>query len=87
MLKAIWMSDPHFSSASNVVGHNSKMRIEAAVEHVNAHHNDTKLCIISGDLVNKGTPNDYRELKSHLDALVIPYFPMVGNHDNRYAQR
>lgn len=77
------MSDPHFCAEGIVQGHNPRQRISAAVEHINAHHSDNDYCIISGDLVNRGTREDYLALKRHLDFLQIPYLVMAGNHDDR----
>lgn len=83
MLKSIWMSDPHFTATGDVSGHDPVARVSAAIEHVNRFHADSDFCIISGDLVNRGSLEDYRALKSLLDTLACPYFPMVGNHDSR----
>jgi Icc protein len=87
MLKAIWMSDLHFAATGDVIEHDSRLRINAAIEHVNNHQNDSSFCILSGDLVNRGAQEDYAALKTHLDDLNIPYFPMVGNHDDRNLVR
>jgi 3',5'-cyclic AMP phosphodiesterase CpdA len=83
MPKAIWMSDLHFAAKGDVQGHDPKARLSAAVEHVTAHHSDSAFCIISGDLVNRGSPEDYNALKPYLDDLPCPYYPMAGNHDDR----
>ncbi|WP_419905315.1 phosphodiesterase [Kiloniella sp.] len=83
MLKSIWMSDPHFSHEGDVLGHNPRVRIEAAVSYVNAHHSDSSFCFISGDMVNRGTVADYNALAAYLDKLKVPFLPMVGNHDDR----
>ena len=83
MLKAIWMSDPHFTVTGDVLGHDPKVRLSAAIDHINNHHSDSAFCIISGDLVNRGSLEDYTALKQHLNRLCCPYLPMVGNHDDR----
>lgn len=83
MLKTIWMSDPHFTHKGNVSGHDPRVRLQAAVEHINQHHRDADFCVISGDMVNRGTKADYNALLSSLDNLGIPFLPMVGNHDDR----
>lgn len=81
--KLIWMSDPHFAIVGDVPGHDPRVRLRAAVDHINNHHSDADMCIISGDIVNRGTRADYEGVKHHLSELSVPYFPMVGNHDNR----
>jgi len=85
--KLIWMSDPHFLAEGDVAGHDPRRRLSAAVEYVNRHHNDSEMCIISGDLVNLGGRADYIALKSELDRLQMPYLPMMGNHDERAVFR
>ncbi|PLZ02546.1 phosphodiesterase [Burkholderia sp. WAC0059] len=43
--------------------------------------------LATGDLVDRGTPEEYRYLRTLLDTLEIPYYLMVGNHDAREALR
>lgn len=43
--------------------------------------------IITGDLVDQGDPEQYEHLKALLAPLEIPYFMLVGNHDERAALR
>ncbi|MGF6856956.1 phosphodiesterase [Paraburkholderia sp. CI3] len=43
--------------------------------------------LITGDLVDQGDPQQYARLKTLLAPLAIPYFLMVGNHDERDALR
>lgn len=86
-VKIVWMSDLHFVEEGLVLGHDPRLRVAAAVDHVNAHHADTDLCVVSGDLVNRGRLAEYAALKNHLDRLVVPYEVMVGNHDSRAELR
>lgn len=83
MIKLVWMSDPHFTQEDHVLDHNPRIRLQAAIDHINDHHSDAQLCIISGDMVNRGTRADYEGVKAKLESLNVPYLPMVGNHDNR----
>ncbi|QCP49178.1 phosphodiesterase [Trinickia violacea] len=43
--------------------------------------------LVTGDLVDHGTAEEYVHLKSLLDALQIPYYLLIGNHDDRAALR
>ncbi|MFM0214183.1 MULTISPECIES: phosphodiesterase [Paraburkholderia] len=43
--------------------------------------------IITGDLVDQGDPQQYEHLKALLAPLELPYFLLVGNHDDRAALR
>lgn len=83
MHKVIWMSDPHFTHEGNVLGHDPRVRLQAALDHINRYHHDANLCVISGDMVNRGTHADYDALLNRLNKLAIPFLPMVGNHDDR----
>lgn len=83
-MKLIWLSDLHFACAGEtVLGHDPSVRLAAAIDDINTYHADAHLCIVSGDLVNRGGEKEYRELKTHLDELAMRWIPMVGNHDNR----
>jgi len=83
MTKLIWMSDLHFTAEGDVLGHDPRVRLDAAIGHINQHHSDATMCVISGDMVNRGTHADYNGLRARLDKLYVPFCPMVGNHDNR----
>lgn len=83
MEKIIWMSDPHFTAQGDVLGHDPRARLDAAIAHVNANHADSDFCVISGDMVNRGTRPDYLAVSEALSALQVPLLPMVGNHDDR----
>ncbi|MFK8081399.1 MAG: phosphodiesterase [Granulosicoccus sp.] len=83
MNKLVWMSDPHFAQEGDVLGHDPRLRLQAAVDHINTYHTDAKMCIISGDMVNRSTCSDYEGVKAKLEKLSVPYYPMVGNHDDR----
>ena len=39
------------------------------------------LCLISGDLADRGTPAQFAALRACLDALGVPVFAVPGNHD------
>ncbi|SNR32947.1 phosphodiesterase [Puniceibacterium sediminis] len=83
MLKAIWMSDPHFSHEGDVLGHDPRVRLDSALDHINSNHSDASFCVISGDMVNHGTQVNYEALSQLLEKLDVPLLPMAGNHDDR----
>lgn len=43
--------------------------------------------LATGDLVERGSPHEYRRLRTILNRLEIPYFLVPGNHDDREALR
>jgi len=82
-MKLIWMSDLHVAEEKDVIGHDTHARLQMACDYINKYHSDAEICVISGDLVDRGTKTGYEVVRNHLEGLVIPYMPMVGNHDRR----
>ena len=78
----IWLSDLHFEHQGNVLGHDPRARLDAAVDHINTHFNDASLCVITGDMVETATAANYRAVRAALDRLEVPWVPMTGNHDD-----
>ena len=46
---------------------------------------DIDCIVITGDLCDDGTEEDYKELKEYLDSLSIPYVVCLGNHDDKLS--
>jgi len=61
--------------------------LSRCVERLNALAPAPDAIIITGDLVDQGEPEQYEHLKSLLAPLKIPYYLLVGNHDDRTALR
>jgi 3',5'-cyclic AMP phosphodiesterase CpdA len=83
MIRIVWLSDLHFSVAGPVQGYDPEARLAAALDQVRRHHADAAACVISGDLVDRGTAQDYAALADRLSALPMPVLPLMGNHDDR----
>lgn len=84
MTKIVHLSDIHMAPAGErVVGFDPAARLAAVVEAVNAEHADAALCIVSGDLADRGDEVSYRRLAPLLAGLVPPVRLMLGNHDRR----
>jgi 3',5'-cyclic-AMP phosphodiesterase len=45
------------------------------------------LVVLTGDLVDKGRPEEYEQLRALLAPLSMPIFAIPGNHDSREAMR
>lgn len=58
-----------------------------AVAAINALDPLPEWLVLTGDLVDFGTPGEYEHLKSLLAPLRMPYLLMPGNHDERAAMR
>ena len=56
-------------------------RLRAAVDHLNGLDPAPDAVIVTGDLVDLGTPEEYDVVRPELDRLAAPYLPIPGNHD------
>ena len=61
--------------------------LSACVAHLNAFDVPLDLVVISGDLVDTGTPEEYAHLKRLLAPLKWPIAVLPGNHDARDPMR
>lgn len=55
--------------------------LRAAVAHLNALRPAPACVVVSGDLGDLGTLDEYAILRAELDKLAMPYHPIPGNHD------
>jgi 3',5'-cyclic AMP phosphodiesterase CpdA len=74
------LSDIHIGDAGGPIVIDLAYR---AVNKINelAPYKNTQLVFITGDLSNSALPDQLKEVKTILDSLVVPYFPVIGNHD------
>lgn len=56
--------------------------LASAVEHLNGLDRTLDAVIITGDLVNDGTVEEYERLRGLLEPLDAPCYLMIGNHDD-----
>ena len=61
--------------------------LAGAVAHIAAMNPQPDLVLATGDLVNDGTPVQYRNLTSLLAPLAMPIIAIPGNHDDRTELR
>jgi 3',5'-cyclic AMP phosphodiesterase CpdA len=86
--KVIHLTDPHLTPpGERIFGLDPYVRLEAAIADINAFHRDAALVILTGDLVNDGSPKAYAALARALRELEPPYRLLMGNHDDRAAFR
>ena len=79
------LSDMHVSSPDcefDALYHTGE-KLEIAVKCVNALSPRPDAVVMTGDLVNCGTSEEYEILKNILDKLEIPAYLGIGNHDCR----
>ena len=87
MTKLVWLSDLHLSATERPFGIDTKARLSDALAQIETNAPNAAGCVFSGDLVNRGTEEDYAALAELLGGLGLPVFPMVGNHDARQLLR
>lgn len=61
--------------------------LERCVARINQLNPQPDAVLITGDLVDGGGLEEYRTLRPLLDALLVPYYLLVGNHDRRDTLR
>jgi 3',5'-cyclic AMP phosphodiesterase CpdA len=57
------------------------------VEHLNGLSSGPDVALVTGDLVDKGRPEEYAVLRDLLAPLDMPLYVIPGNHDERRAFR
>lgn len=88
MLKIIHVSDTHIGPVGQlVVGLDPLERLRQVVQTINGSHDDAALCVITGDLTDRGDEDSYRAFADIVRELKIPYRLLLGNHDNRESFR
>jgi len=75
------LSDPHIGATW--AGEGSVERLAAAVDAVRGLEPDA--VIVTGDLADHATDDEYRQLHELLAPLAAPYYLLPGNHDDRRA--
>jgi 3',5'-cyclic AMP phosphodiesterase CpdA len=87
-MKLIQVSDTHLGEAGErVFGLDPAASLDQCVTHINGNHADAELCLVTGDLVNRGMASEYAGLKRILSRLAMPYRLIPGNHDARETLR
>lgn len=83
------ISDPHIRPLNQLYQDvvDSNAMFAAAVYHLNAAAPRPDLVLISGDIVDKGSPEEYASARALLAGLELPWLVIPGNHDDRAAFR
>ena len=78
------MSDLHLVPSPELAhGLDTAERLVLGVESINQEYPDADLCVLAGDLVERGDQEAYQCLKAIMRSLKIPYYLALGNHDDR----
>lgn len=65
----------------------TRAAVRAAIDQINALPMRPDVCLITGDLVENGTPAEYRLARAEFDRLAMPWHVIPGNHDARAPLR
>ena len=83
-MKILQISDTHIvGEGEEIYGIDPYQRLETCVADIGSRHRDADLAIVTGDLTDRAQPEAYRRLRECLAGLPMPYYLMIGNHDNR----
>jgi len=58
-------------------------RLDACIDNIIEHHSDAQLCIITGDITDRGDIKAYHDFREIIQRLPMPSHPLIGNHDDR----
>ena len=83
-MKIVHVSDIHLQE-DPILGTDPVGEWEACFSHVERHHGDADLVVVTGDLAHRGETCAYRRLRERLEASPLAPRLMVGNHDDRDA--
>ena len=80
----VQISDTHLGFPGPV---DPERALERAVHQILSIEPLPAAVLLSGDLTNNGSPEEYRRLRQLLSPLPMPVHPLMGNHDKRRALR
>ncbi len=85
----VQLSDTHILPPGRLLDNriDTAAALRSAVQRTNALQPAPEGVLISGDLVDAGSPAAYAHLRELLDPLALPVWLMPGNHDERGALR
>jgi 3',5'-cyclic-AMP phosphodiesterase len=83
------ISDLHVRRRGHVLHHmpNTTDYLNRTIDRLHALNPRPGVVIATGDLTERGSPHEYRRLRSTLARLEIPHFLIPGNHDDRESLR
>jgi 3',5'-cyclic AMP phosphodiesterase CpdA len=83
------ITDTHIKAGGSIAYRrvDTLARLTACVHHLNALTPPPDIVVMSGDMVDFGTPQEYAIARPELDRLAMPYYVVPGNHDDREAMR
>jgi 3',5'-cyclic-AMP phosphodiesterase len=83
------LSDPHICGPGHLLfgRADSAAALADAVARLNDLVTPPDLVVVTGDLTDRGVPEEYAEFRRVMKPLASPYVVLPGNHDRRRAMR
>jgi 3',5'-cyclic-AMP phosphodiesterase len=83
------ITDPHVMRSGKLVygALDSTAHLARAIDRLNTLEPRPDVVLITGDLVDAGSAEEYARLRAELDRLAMPYRLIPGNHDARDTLR
>ncbi len=83
------ISDLHIRRRGHVLHHmpNTADYLRRTIDKLHRLRRRPDIVLATGDLTERGSPHEYRRLRTILGRLEIPHFLIPGNHDDRDALR
>lgn len=77
------ITDIHVGFEPNNPDEYNQKRLANVLQHVLHGPNKPDLMLVTGDLTERGDVESYKRLKELLSDCPCPWYPIVGNHDDR----
>lgn len=89
MLKILQVTDLHLQAdpTAKMQGVVIEQRWQTVLDHIQAHHSDADLLVLTGDLVHHSGLVAYQRLVKQLKELSLPAVWLPGNHDDPEQMR
>ena len=81
----VQLSDLHVGGSED--GKDPLPRLEAVIESIRSLPNAPDAVLVSGDLTDHGTAEEYEVVRGMLGRLELPLYVLSGNHDDRGRMR
>lgn len=87
-MKLVHLTDLHLvAPGEKLWGGDPVSRVDRVLDDIAALHGDADLCVITGDLADRGQAEAYDWLAQRLERFALETVLMIGNHDDRGAMR
>lgn len=87
-MKIIHLTDTHLVRPGETLFNLDPLqRLSAAIDHINTHQSDAEAVMVTGDLTNWADPEAFTLFVEETNRLVMPVYPVIGNHDSRDGLR